>query len=83
MSDRAAVVMLGLISIGTIVLLLLYTGLHRLWLSPLAKFPGPRLAALTIWYQFYFDVVKDGRLPWQLEHLHQVYGGHLTYSLLL
>lgn len=48
--------------------------LHRLYLSPLAKFPGPRLAALTLWYEFYYDVVKKGRYSWKIAEMHEKYG---------
>lgn len=60
--------------IGIVILWLVYTAYDRLYASPLAKFPGPRLAALTTWYQFYFDIVKGGRLPWHLAQLHRNYG---------
>jgi hypothetical protein len=69
----AAIIMLGFI-IGIVILWLVYTAYDRLVASPLAKFPGPRLAALTTWYQFYFDIIKGGRLPWHLAQLHQTYG---------
>ena len=45
-------------------------GLYRLYLNPLAKFPGPKLAALTLWYEFYYDVVKRGRYTWKIAELH-------------
>ena len=48
--------------------------IYRLYFSPLAKFPGPKLAALTLWYEFYYDVVKRGRYTWKTAELHERYG---------
>ncbi|KAF2106358.1 cytochrome P450 monooxygenase [Lophiotrema nucula] len=48
--------------------------ISRLWLSPLSQFPGPKLAALTTWYEFYYDIVLGGRFPWQMRELHAKYG---------
>ncbi|KAL3472132.1 cytochrome P450 [Aspergillus californicus] len=38
-----------------------FTTIYRLFLHPLSKFPGPRLAAITQWYQFYHDVIRGGK----------------------
>ncbi|KAF2089278.1 putative P450 monooxygenase [Saccharata proteae CBS 121410] len=48
--------------------------IYRLYFSPLSKFPGPKLAALTLWYEFYFDVVQRGRFTFHLQELHEKYG---------
>lgn len=58
-------------------LAVLYTAsltVYRLYLSPLAKFPGPRLAAATLWYEYYHDVVRRGRYTWKIAELHAQYG---------
>ncbi|OAG05222.1 putative P450 monooxygenase, partial [Paraphaeosphaeria sporulosa] len=47
---------------------------YRLFYSPIARYPGPRLAALTFWYEFYHDVVCKGRYSWKIQELHQIYG---------
>ncbi|PWY70871.1 putative cytochrome P450 [Aspergillus sclerotioniger CBS 115572] len=49
-------------------------GFFRLFIHPLARFPGPRLAALTSWYELYWNVVKGGKFLWEIERLHQRYG---------
>lgn len=53
--------------------------IYRLYFSPLARFPGPRLAALTLWYEFYYDVVCKGRYTWEIQKMHEKYG-RLNYS---
>lgn len=58
-------------------LVLLYTvlgAIYRLYLSPLAKFPGRKLAALTLWYQFYYDYIKRGKYTWEIADMHAKYG---------
>ncbi len=48
---------------------------RRLFFGPLAHIPGPRLAALTSWYEFYYDVIKPGQYVWKIKDLHAEYGG--------
>lgn len=57
-------------------LIIAVTGLSvwRLHFHPLARFPGPRLAALTDYYVTYYDLVKKGATVRQLERLHERYG---------
>ncbi len=56
--------------LATIVVLLL----QRLVFHPLARFPGPILAASTWWYMTYYEVFRDGALVSHLEKLHAIYG---------
>jgi hypothetical protein len=60
------------------VLYLVHSALHRLFYTPISHVPGPRLAALTFWYEFYYDVIKDGRYSWKIKELHEQYGRLLT-----
>lgn len=48
--------------------------IYRIWFSPLSHIPGPKLAAATRWYEFYFDAVKTGRYFAEIERMHKVYG---------
>jgi hypothetical protein len=48
--------------------------IYRLYLSPIAKFPGPKLAALTRWYEFYYEIVLRGKFSDHITDLHKIYG---------
>jgi hypothetical protein len=48
--------------------------IYKLCFHPLAKFPGPKLAALTQFYEIYFDIAKKGRFIWEIERMHEKYG---------
>ena len=52
---------------------------YRLYVSPLARFPGPRLAACTEWYAAYYDIVSGGggMFTFQIKKLHDQYGEHV------
>ena len=55
-------------------LYLFCTAIYRLCFHPLAAYPGPKLAALTTWYEIYFDIIDGPRFPWVVEDLHRRYG---------
>ena len=60
---------------GTILLLYgIGLAVYRLYFHPLAKFPGPKLAAATLWVEFYYDVVRSGIYIWEIEKMHKKYG---------
>ena len=48
--------------------------IRRLFFSNIAHIPGPRLAALSSWYEFYYDVVRPGQYVWKIKELHKEYG---------
>ncbi|KAI1292699.1 cytochrome P450 [Xylaria venustula] len=56
--------------IGRYVFIIIY----RLYLSPLAPFPGSKLAAATGWYEFYYDYWLNGQYIFEIERMHKKYG---------
>ncbi|KAM0329276.1 hypothetical protein ACHAQA_004581 [Verticillium albo-atrum] len=51
-----------------------FVAIRRLYFSPLTKFPGPKLAALTTWYAAYHDVIRGGQYTFVVEEMHRKYG---------
>ncbi|OAL02174.1 putative benzoate 4-monooxygenase cytochrome P450 [Phaeosphaeriaceae sp. SRC1lsM3a] len=50
-------------------------GIYRVYFHPLAKFPGPKLAALTFWYEFYYEIFPHKwQYVWKIKQLHEQYG---------
>lgn len=47
---------------------------YRLFFHPLSKFPGPKLAACSLWYEFYYDVALEGRWAFKIREMHDEYG---------
>ena len=52
--------------------------IYRLFFSPLAQFPGRKIAILTAWYEAYYQIVKRGRYPWEIQKMHEQYGMSMT-----
>ncbi|OTA89496.1 hypothetical protein M434DRAFT_79252 [Hypoxylon sp. CO27-5] len=54
--------------------------IHRLFFHPLSVFPGPKLAAVTVWYEFYYDGIKGGQYTFKIREMHEKYGPIIRIS---
>lgn len=61
-------------AVAVFILYSLVLVIYRLYFHPLTKFPGPKMAAATLWYEFYYDVNKRGSYIWKIRELHEEYG---------
>lgn len=55
---------------------------YRLYFSPLAKFPGPKLAALTGWVEAYYEILhgEGGQFIFKYQEWHKKYGKRPQYT---
>ncbi|EFQ97138.1 hypothetical protein MGYG_00181 [Nannizzia gypsea CBS 118893] len=61
--------------LGTVFLLYLISlAVYRLFLHPLAGYPGRKLAALSVWYEFFYDGIQKGRYTFEIQRMHEEYG---------
>jgi hypothetical protein len=44
---------------------------------PLSRFPGPKLAAMTFLYEFWFEGILCGKYTWEIQRMHEKYGASL------
>ena len=66
----------GSVALGLVALISYSAGLaiYRLFFSPLAGFPGPKIAAVTGYYESYYDIFLDGRYIFKIKDMHEKYG---------
>jgi len=68
------------VGLAALVAYTLYGALWRLYWSPIAHIPGPRLAALTRLYEMYYDIWLGGQYTFKIIELHKQYGPIIRIS---
>ncbi|KAI1080885.1 cytochrome P450 [Whalleya microplaca] len=71
---------LGVIFINATILYCVSLAIYRRFFHPLRNVPGPFLATITGWYEFYQDVILDGQYAHEYKKLHEKYGSVIRVS---
>ena len=74
--DSYYLLSLTLAGVGVLVCIALV--IQRLYLHPLKNIPGPKLAAITSAYEFYYDCILIGKFHFKVKELHEQYGEPTT-----
>ena len=61
-------------SVGLLIVYLTSTTIYHLYLSPISKIPGPKIAGATWWYEYYHDIVTYGKYVFKVMDMHKEYG---------
>jgi hypothetical protein len=69
-----------LVFLGLCTSLFLTRSVYRLYFHSLSKFPGPKLAAISHLYEFYYDIILSGMFIWEIERMHAKYGDYSSRS---
>lgn len=75
----SALYCLALYALGYVIILTVY----RLWLHPLAAFPGPLLARTSFWYELYYNYIRVGTYYLKVKEMHDLYGQSPRQSLFM
>ncbi len=62
------------VAAGLFIVYIVALYVYRAFFDRLSHIPGPKLAAATLWYEFYYDVVLKGKYTWEIGRMHQKYG---------
>ncbi|KAE8325999.1 cytochrome P450 [Aspergillus sergii] len=62
------------IGLAGLITFLIVISFYRLYSHPLRNIPGPKLAAATHLYEWYYDLFLGGRYLFEIERMHERYG---------
>lgn len=57
--------------------------IYRLWLCPVAHFPGSPWCKITFLYEFYWEWIRPGQYYRRIQEMHEKYGESVFYPSLL
>jgi hypothetical protein len=76
LSSRSNFVLLSALAAILFAVYAIILAVYRLYLSPIAKIPGPKLAALTQYYETYYELISGGggNFTRRIQKMHKDYG---------
>ncbi|MCJ1384397.1 hypothetical protein MMC17_007513 [Xylographa soralifera] len=80
MLSKASFVILAAYVLGFLAIKIIVAVIYRLYFHPLAKVPGPKIAAATRGYEFWYQGLQHTKFPAKIKELHKQYGSIVRIS---